>query len=106
MDRTSEVIDKHRKRVERRAKFLATLTPAQRRMRDDYIAWVRWWRKEYKELVSSITNNKKFIRQQGHNNVASLKIGMRRLEQQKLRARMMLLARVAGKVDYFMRIGQ
>jgi hypothetical protein len=94
----------HKLRVERRAKFLATLTPRERQIRDGYIAWVRWWRKEYAKLVLEIIKNKKFIRVQGHNNLVSLKYATRLLEQQRLRARMMLFARVAGKVDYGMKM--
>ncbi len=45
--------------------------------------------------------NKKFIRTQGHNNLHSLKMAMGLLEKQRLRARSMLLARTAGKVDYW-----
>lgn len=95
---------KHKKRVERRAKFLATLTPKQRQVRDDYIAWVRWWRDRYKRLVDQLILNKAFIRKQGHNNLLSLTYAMRRLEEQRREARTMLLARVAGKVDYQMRL--
>lgn len=94
----------HKKRVERRAKFFATLTPKQRKIRDSHIAWVRWWRKRYILLVESISKNKKFIRHQGHNNLIALKLAMRRLEEQKREARGMILARMASKVDYAMRI--
>lgn len=97
-------IELQRKRVERRAKFLAGLTPHQRIVRDSHIAWVRWWRREYKALVEQITANKKFIRRQGHNNVAQLKMAMRRLENQKRTARGMVLARMASKADYAMRM--
>lgn len=97
---------KHLKDVERRAKFLATLTPSQRRLRDSHIAWVRWWRKEYKDLVAAITANKSFIRRHGVNNLATLKLAMRRLKGQRLKARTMLLARMASKVDYAMKVEQ
>lgn len=96
--------EQHKKRVERRAKFFATLTPKQRRVRDSHIAWVRWWRKRYVLLVNQITQNKKFIRRQGHNNLLQLKYAMRRLEEQKREARGMILARMASKVDYAMKI--
>lgn len=94
----------HAKRVERRAKFLATLTPMQRKARDSHIGWVRWWRREYHILVDQLTKNKHFIRHQGHNNLMALKIAMKRLEEQKRRARGMVLARQASKVDYAMRV--
>lgn len=94
----------HKKRVERRAKFFATLTPHERKVRDSHVAWVRWWRKEYKVLVEQISKNKAFIRHQGHNNLASLKLAMRRLENQRRQARGMVLARMASKVDYAMKI--
>lgn len=96
--------EQHNKRKERRAKFLATLTPMQRRARDSHIGWVRWWRREYHALVEQITKNKDFIRRGGHNNLASLKIAMRRLENQKRQVRGMILARMASKVDYAMRV--
>lgn len=92
--------EQHKKRVERRAKFLKTLTPHQRKVRDNHVAWVRWWGRKYAILVEQITKNKKFIRHQGHNNQASLKIAMRRLEEQKREARGMILARMASKAEY------
>lgn len=95
---------RHLKQVERRAKFLARLTPHQRKVRDNHIAWVKWWRKKYKQLVEDIIKNKKFIRRDGHNNLLTLKYNMRRLHQQQNEARMMLLARAAGKVDYQMMV--
>lgn len=97
---------RHRKKVAKRAIFLGTLTPSQRRMRDNHIAWVRWWRKEYKDLVAAITANKSFIRRHGVNNLATLKLAMRRLQGQRLKARTMLLARMASKVDYAMKVEQ
>lgn len=95
---------KHKLRVERRAKFLAALTPQQRKIRDSHIAYVRHWRKDYASLVDQITKNKHFIRHQGHNNLQSLKLAMRRLSNQKLLARTMVLARMASKVDYAMKM--
>jgi len=97
---------KHLRSVERRAKFLATLSPHQRKVRDNHIAWVRWWRKEYAELVRQITISKAFIRRQGHNNLLALKHAMKRLHAQRVKARTMLLARVASKVDYAMKIDE
>ena len=95
---------KHKQRVDRRAKFLSTLTPKQREVRDDYIGWLRWWRKKYAKLVVDIINNKTLIRRQGHNNALSLKWAVRRLDEQRREARMMLLARQAGKVDHQMKM--
>lgn len=91
---------RYKKRVERRAKYLATLTRTQRRKRDDYIAWVRWWRKEYKELVTQISHTKHFMRNQGHNNLLSLKSAMARLEKLKRKARALLYARKASKEEH------
>lgn len=95
---------KRRKDVERRAKFLATLTPAQRTLRDNHIAWVRWWRKEYKTLVSDISQKKAFLRRSGHNNLLTLKHNMKYLHTLQRKARTMLLARMASKVDYQMKV--
>lgn len=95
---------KHLKDVERRAKFLATLTPSQRRQRDNHIAWVRWWRKEYVRVVHLITLEKNFIKRQGHNNLFALSLAMKRLRRNQMVARGMLLARVASKVDYAMKV--
>ncbi len=91
---------KHKLRVVARAKYLATLTPAQRRSRDNYVAWVRWWREDYKRLVTEITKNKLFLRKQGHNNLKSLKLAMWLLEYQRRKAHMMLLARAAAKAEH------
>jgi hypothetical protein len=91
---------RHTKAVERRAKYLATMTPKQRQIRDDYVAWVRWWKFEYKKLAKTIHNAKRFVRSEGHNNLETLKLAMRGLEKQRLRARTMLMAREYAKVDY------
>lgn len=97
---------KHLKDVERRAKFLSTLTPHQRKVRDNHIAWVRWWRKEYARIVDLIKKEKVFIRRTGHNNLFSLGMAMKRLQRNQLMARGMLLARVASKVDYQMKVNE
>lgn len=94
------LVARHKKQVERRAKFLAKLTPKERKTRDSYIAYVRWWRKEYNQVTKNITVNKAFVRKQGHNNLASLKMAMRRLHTMRLQARTMLLARAAAKAHY------
>lgn len=103
-DEVAARTERYKKRVERRAKFLSTLTPHQRKVRDNHIAWVRWWRREYATVVEQIIKNKTFIRKYGHNNIASLKIASRRLENQKRQARGMVLARMASKVDYAMKV--
>jgi hypothetical protein len=95
-----EYIQKYKKRVDNRAAYLATLTPKERRVRDDYICWIRYWRREYTALVKMIGANKRFIHQQGHNNLESLKLAMKRNEQMRLKARMMLFARQAAKVEH------
>lgn len=86
---------RHKKRVERRAKYLERLTPEERKHRDRHVAWIRRWRNEYKALAEMITRNKKFIRSQGHNNLKSLKMAMGLLQDQKYRAHTMLLGRMA-----------
>ncbi len=80
--------------------YFATLTPKQRRIRDDYVAWLRWWKYEYRKLSESIHKTKSFVRSEGHNNLETLKLSMRGLEKQRLRARTMLLARAAAKVVF------
>lgn len=95
---------RHKKRVERRAKYLETLTPRQRRTRDDYVAWVRWWKHEYKRLSKTIQSSKAYARSKGINNLETLKITMRSLEKQRFRARTMILARMAAKVDFEMKM--
>lgn len=95
----------HALRVERRAKYLATLTSKERRIRDDYLAWIRWWKREYTKLSLQIHKNKVFVRTQGHNNIETLKVMMRALEKQRLRARTMLLARPSALVEYQTKMG-
>lgn len=97
---------KHLKDVERRAKFLATLTPSQRRLRDSHIAWVRWWRVEYARVVHLIILEKNFIKRKGHNNLFALSLSMKRLRRNQMIARGMLLARAASKVDYAMKVSK
>lgn len=91
---------RHKKRVERRAVYLATLNPEQRRLRDKHVAWVRFWKREWHELMKDIILNKHFIRHQGHNNLLSLKIAMALREKQKLQAQIMLRAREDEKLDW------
>lgn len=91
---------RHKRRVERRAKYLATLSPKQRFARDRYIAWTRSWRAEYRILVKLISANKKFIRSSGHNNIYVLKGAMKRLEEQRFKARTLMFARTAAKREY------
>lgn len=93
------------KRKERRAKYLATLTPKQRKVRDDYVAWLRWWKYEYGKLSKTIHSSKRFVRSDGHNNLETLKLTMRGLEKQRLRARTMLYARAAAKVIFVATMG-
>lgn len=94
------LFDRREKRKQRLAKYLATLTPKQRRTRDDYIHWLRWWKREYAKLSKTIHSQKKFVRTQAHNNLETLKQSMRGLELHRLRARTMLLARMAAVVEH------
>lgn len=87
-------------RVERRAKYLQTLTPRQRRCWDNHINFVRVWRKQYAEVVKGIILNKDFVRRQGHNNLQMLKLRNMELQQQRHEARMMLMARTLEKIEY------
>jgi len=91
---------RHKKRVERRAAYLAKLTPEQRWLRDKHVAWVRFWRKQWHELMKDIILNKHFIRHQGHNNLLSLKMAMALREKQKMQAQMMLRAREDEKIEW------
>jgi len=104
MEETDPVKAKHKKRVAARFMYLSTLTSDERRIRDDYIAWVRWWRREYAQLVLNIQTNKKFIRTYGHNNTQNLKLAMQRLHGMSYRARTMLMARVAAKAVYRLKL--
>lgn len=92
------------KRKERRAKYLERLTPKQRRIRDDYVHWLRWWKHEYAKLSKTIHSQKKFVRTQAHNNLETLKQSMRGLELHRLRARTMLLARMAAVVEHTLKM--
>lgn len=91
---------RHKKRVERRAKYLARLTLKQRLIRDRYVAWMFKWRVEYHTIVRMITANKQFIRSPNHNNLYTLKSAMKRLEEQKFKARTLMFARTAAKQAY------
>ena len=90
----------HIKRRERRAKFLSNLTPKERLVRDDYVAWVRWWKKEYTRLSLAIRTNKTYIRTTGRNAPNACWIRQRLWDKQRLQARTMLLARHAGRIEY------
>lgn len=93
-------IVRHKKRVERRAKYLATLTKEQRKARDKYVHWLRTWRINYKRLVVLITANKKFVREQGHNDLKALNAVRVTLERQRLEAHTMMLGRMAYKIAF------
>lgn len=98
-----DVKARHAKRVERRAKYLATLTPKQRITWDRHVEYIRWWRREYAKLAASLHKNKTFIRTPaGHNSLAMYKTTLKLIHQQRLRARTMMLARMAVSVDYVM----
>jgi hypothetical protein len=96
--------ERHKKRVQRRAKFLETLTPKQRVTWDNHRAYIKWWRKEYAKLSQALHNNKLFVRTSGHNNLATLKNTMSAIRKQQLRARTMMMARMAVIVDYEMKM--
>lgn len=101
----SDVKARHLKRVERRAKYLATLTPQQRRIWDDHVAYIRWWRREYDNLSTVLHRNKMFIRTPaGHNSLATYKSTMKSIHQQKLKARTMMLARLSASVQFIIKM--